>query len=124
MASSSCVGYDLADGNNRGIELMPRDAFYNSRSWKWIRQVKLTADPLCEVCKVQGRLVGATDVDHRVGIHEDPSLRLDIENLVSMCHRCHSRKTLYVERFRKEMPVKGCTADGLPLDPQHPWNKK
>jgi 5-methylcytosine-specific restriction protein A len=104
---------------------MPKDSFYNSKAWKWLRRVKLTTDPLCEVCKVQGRLVRAMDVDHEVGIHEDPSLRLNMENLVSMCHPCHSRKTLFVERMGTDrVPIKGCTADGLPLDPEHPWNEK
>ena len=97
---------------------MPRHPFYNSKGWKWLRKVKLTADPLCEMCGKPAR-----DVDHRISINNggDPH---DMANLQSLCHSCHSKKTLYVERFGKEMPVKGCTAEGLPLDPAHPWNKK
>jgi 5-methylcytosine-specific restriction protein A len=104
---------------------MPRDPFYNTKAWKWVRRVKLTADPLCEVCQAQGRLVRATDVDHIKAINAGGD-RTDMANLQSLCHECHSRKTLYVERFgRDRVPVKGCDPrTGLPLDPEHPWNQE
>lgn len=97
---------------------MPRDPFYNSKSWKWTRKVKLTADPLCEVC---GAI--ASEVDHIVGIHSGGDYH-DMANLQSLCKRCHSAKTLYVERMgRDRVPIKGCRPDGTPLDPGHPWNR-
>lgn len=98
---------------------MPRHPFYNTRTWKHLRKVKLITDPMCEYCGKRP----ATEVDHVQAITSggDP---ISMDNLRSACHQCHSRKTLYVERFGREMPVKGCTADGLPLDPKHSWNKK
>lgn len=98
---------------------MPRDPFYNSRVWKFTRRVKLTANPYCESCKV--RL--ATDVDHIKAL-TDGGDRTAPGNLRSLCHECHSRKTLYIERMgRDRVPVKGCKPDGTPLDPEHPWNR-
>jgi len=96
---------------------MPRHPFYNTRTWKHLRKVKLITDPICEVCKVKP----ATDVDHIVRINDGGDMTA-WSGLRSMCHECHSRKTLY-ERFNKQVPTKGCTADGLPLDPKHWWNK-
>jgi 5-methylcytosine-specific restriction endonuclease McrA len=102
---------------------MPRDRFYNSKAWKNLRKAKLAADPLCEYCP-PGRLTVATDVDHVKAISAggDP---LSWKNLRSACHTCHSRKTLYIERFGKDrVPVKGCDASGRPLDPKHWWNEE
>jgi len=46
----------------------------------------------------------------------------DMANLESLCHACHSRKTMYIEsRKLAKAPVKGCSKDGMPLDPEHWW---
>src|SRR5262245_46927807 len=44
------------------------DAFYNSREWRTLRRAYLEANPLCETCKRNGRLVAASVIDHRVPI--------------------------------------------------------
>jgi 5-methylcytosine-specific restriction enzyme A len=98
---------------------MPRHPFYNSRVWKFTRRVKLTASPYCEVCKTNL----ATDVDHIIAINNGGD-RTAMTNLRSLCHECHSRKTLYVDRMKRDrVPVKGCDINGKPLDPEHHWNK-
>jgi 5-methylcytosine-specific restriction protein A len=98
---------------------MPRHPFYNSRVWKFTRNVKLTANPYCEICKTNL----ASDVDHILAISAGGD-RTAITNLRSLCHECHSRKTFYVDRLKRDrVPVKGCTPDGLPLNPEHHWNK-
>ena len=102
---------------------MPRHRFYNSPIWKHLRNKKLLNNPLCESCEVEGRYIPATDVDHIQAINSGGS-STDPENLQSLCHRCHSRKTLF-ERLGKPLPpVKGCDASGRPLDRNHWWNKK
>lgn len=99
---------------------MPRHPFYNTKTWKRLRQVKLISDPLCEAC----RRKPATDVDHIIGISKGGSPTA-MENLRSLCHACHSRKTYYVDLLNKDrVPVRGCNLDGTPLDPLHPWNDK
>lgn len=87
-----------------------------STAWRKLRAYVLNESPLCEHCMDLGMTVPATDVDHVDG---DPSNN-SMANLQSLCHSCHSRKT------RREMNGSagtfGCDANGMPLDPNHPWN--
>lgn len=87
-------------------------AVYNSTTWKRLRDLKLTRNPICEYCHKRP----ATDVDHfrplRDGV--DPYAW---DNLRSACAQCHRLKTRNDER------VVGCDAQGVPLDPRHPWNR-
>jgi len=95
---------------------MPRSPFYNSSAWKKLRRMKLARSPLCEECRRP-----ATDVDHKVSIHKGGH-PLDMTNLQSLCHSCHSRKTMELDVMKRErMAAKGCTADGMPRDKQHWW---
>lgn len=94
--------------------------FYNSSTWKRIRRVKLGQNPVCEICERNP----ASNVDHIKAINNggDP---VDSDNLQSLCHSCHSRKTIYVERLGYDhAPVRGCDVDGTPLDKDHWWNKE
>ncbi len=94
--------------------------FYNSAAWKRLRKAKLAASPVCETCLP--RVTAATEVDHVKAINLGGA-PLDWDNLQSLCHECHSRKTYYIERLgRDRVPVKGCDASGRPLDPAHWWN--
>ena len=88
--------------------------------WQRLRRRKLMADPLCEGCKPSGRATLAVEVDHKIRITERPDLRLDWDNLQSLCQPCHAAKSA-AERSGK--PIKGCDADGVPLDPGHHWNQ-
>lgn len=89
----------------------------NSARWRKLRATMLARHPLCVDCFAHGRVTPATDVDHDDG---DPSNNAP-ENLVSRCHSCHSTKTM---RERLGLPrVYGCDVSGMPLDPDHPWNK-
>jgi 5-methylcytosine-specific restriction protein A len=65
--------------------------FYSSAPWLKIRRMKLNADPLCERCREEGRLVAATIVHHCIEIRDNWDLALDIDNLVSLCHSHHSQ---------------------------------
>jgi 5-methylcytosine-specific restriction protein A len=62
---------------------------YDSR-WRGVRLAKLKQDPLCEDCRGIGLTVLATDVDHIDGNVSN----LSPDNLRSLCHACHSRKTI------------------------------
>jgi hypothetical protein len=55
-------------------------------------------------------------VDHRDG---NPANN-DLVNLQPLCHECHSRKTAAEHGKRVAW---GCDADGIPLDPAHPWRQ-
>lgn len=56
--------------------------------WRKLRAQHLAAHPLCHVC---GRL--GVDVDHIVPHRGNDNLRLDFQNLQTLCRACHSRKT-------------------------------
>lgn len=70
-----------------------RPRVYNTRGWKKLRAAHLRRHPLCEECLKRGIVTIATDVDHIVPHRGDPSLMWNPENLQSLCHSCHSRKT-------------------------------
>lgn len=95
---------------------------YSTAAWRRLRATKLSADPLCEPCRRRGRLIPASHVDHVLSIAAggDPFPTLD--RLMAMCASCHSIKTDALDRAGgKGIAFKGCDADGLPLDPAHPF---
>jgi 5-methylcytosine-specific restriction enzyme A len=103
--------------------------FYSSAPWRKMRKWYLSQHPLCERCKDEdGKLEPATEVDHKIPLEQRPDLALDPKNLQSLCKPCHSAKTLAevtgrpVKRSRSK--IWGFTPDGLPKDPNHPWNRE
>lgn len=93
-----------------------------SAQWRAIRKQVLDREPLCRICKAIGWATPATEVDH---IHGDTAdNRLD--SLQPLCKRCHSEKTERDEHYRTTgewKPLKGCDANGWPIDPRHSWNR-
>jgi 5-methylcytosine-specific restriction enzyme A len=91
----------------------------NGAAWRALRAMVLREQPLCPRCREHGTLGMATEVDHA---DNDPTNN-ERHNLVGLCKSHHSEKT------RREMlglaepaAVRGCDANGMPLDPDHPWN--
>lgn len=84
------------------------------RDWTELRERKITQDPLCEHCKKGGRVEPAAEVDHIIPFEgkEDP-LRLDWDNLQSLCRTCHKRKTAEDQRDHSDAPVV-CVVTGAP----------
>lgn len=62
---------------------------YHNSGWKKIRAVKLNRDPLCEMCRREGRYVSATLVHHIKPLSEGGNNVMS--NLMSLCDSCHSR---------------------------------
>lgn len=79
-----------------------------SQSWRWLyftdewrdelRPTQLMCEPFCRECAKRGLRVKATDVDHIVDHKGDLALFRDPANLESLCHSCHSRKTMRENR--------------------------
>ena len=68
---------------------------YKTDAWtKRLRPDQLAREPWCAECARIGFRVRATDVDHIVDHKGDPELFFDSGNLQSLCHSCHSRKTM------------------------------
>lgn len=83
-----------------------RQKFYNSKDWKVTRMIILTESPFCCLCALDGKLTPANVVDHIIDIKDDPSKRLDHNNLRSVCTVCHNRKTAKTTQIGKEPPNK------------------
>jgi 5-methylcytosine-specific restriction enzyme A len=65
--------------------------FYSSVAWQKLRGMKLRRDPLCAECSKRGQLTPATHAHHVIEVQDDQSLRLELDNLQSLCSSCHSR---------------------------------
>lgn len=61
----------------------------NGAAWQRLRQLVLSEQPLCPLCRAGGRYVTSTDVHH---LDDDASNNLR-SNLVAWCHSCHSKET-------------------------------
>lgn len=61
--------------------------------WKKRRSAQLAREPWCRECSDRGKRVRATDVDHIVPHRGNVQLFMYGE-LQSLCHSCHSRKTM------------------------------
>jgi 5-methylcytosine-specific restriction endonuclease McrA len=63
---------------------------YDNR-WTKLSKSKRIVDPLCEECERQGKVTPATEVHHIKPIATHPELRLDWDNLMSICRDCHDK---------------------------------
>lgn len=61
---------------------------YDNR-WTELSKRKRASDPLCERCLDNGKVTAASEVHHIRKIADRPDLRLDWDNLMSVCHECH-----------------------------------
>ncbi|MGK0575518.1 HNH endonuclease [Macrococcus capreoli] len=68
-------------------------SFYNSKQWKDVRATVLQRDfYLCQQCKRQGITTFGNIVHHIVELKDDWSLRLDMNNLETVCSACHNQE--------------------------------
>ncbi|MFU7367714.1 HNH endonuclease [Pseudomonas aeruginosa] len=91
-----------------------------SAAWQRLRAQVLAEEPLCRDCAARGLVTPATDVDHIEDSRDDYSDDNRRENLAPLCHSCHSAKTA---RDMGKCSSRGCDLSGVPLDPDHPWNR-
>ena len=105
----------------------PKDkqTIYNSREWRELREQKLRANPLCEICEQNGITTAAHQVHHIHPIEDSHSVQemrkwaFMYENLQSVCDQCHNdihkaegkgTKALTIERAKQRLDR---WADGL-----------
>lgn len=93
---------------------------YNTKRWYRLRHHQLVKQPLCEDCTSRGKTTAATIADHKRPHRGDEVLFFDPLNLQSLCKPCHDGAK---QQFEKSGTVRGCDANGLPLDANHYWNK-
>lgn len=77
-------------------------SFYNSPAWKQLRAEKwVSADGLCEMCRVKGIVRKADEIHHIVPIDKDWSKRLDFDNLIALCKDCHNAQHERISPLKK-----------------------
>jgi 5-methylcytosine-specific restriction enzyme A len=96
---------------------------YTTQRWQRLRRHKLREHPLCQACLQVGRIEPATVVDHRSPIRRGGDPFPALEQLASLCARCHNAKTR-AEQAGEAYLIKGCDVFGNPLDPKHPWYRE
>lgn len=69
-------------------------SFYNSKEWKAVRKIAIELNPFCVVCNRPANVI-----DHIKEIR-DGGAPLALENLQSLCHACHNKKSA-IERERR-----------------------
>jgi len=76
---------------------------------------------LCEMCLAEGRVELATIVNHKIPL--DHGGDDTDENTENLC-KTHDLKVT-AEQFdhEKRTHIGACDVDGMPTDPDHPWNR-
>ena len=85
--------------------------FYNSGAWARIRQQALDRDRHeCIWCRDRGGVttkeVMTLEVDHIREIEDYPDLALDLDNLRTLCRRCHNKRHGRLQYRPKKKPNK------------------
>ena len=88
--------------------------------WRQARLSYLIRHPQCVMCQQAGRTRQATVVDHVVPHRGDRVLFWDIANWQGLCVSCHNSAKQRIEVRGYDVAI---GPDGMPIDPDHPWNK-
>ena len=93
----------------------PGNNWYQTPRWRQLKKHVLRRDGVCRRC----RAARSTVCDHITPHRGDPVLFYDELNLQGLCDRCHNSGKRRDENAGRP---RGCTVDGLPLDPDSPWH--
>jgi len=83
--------------------------------WQKARDHYKRLNPFCVRC---GKPVFV--VDHIIPHRGDAQLFWDMDNWQSLCETCHNS---FKQRFEKTGKQAGCNNAGIPVDPNHHWNR-
>lgn len=82
-----------------------RDIYHSTRWRKLRKQVLLRDDYMCQACLKEGQYKTADVVDHKIELKDDITKAYDTENLQSLCHYHHNRKTRQEAERREQSPA-------------------
>ena len=91
---------------------------YKTARWQKRRKYQLIREPLCRYCAQMGVITPATVADH-VEPHRGDEEKFWTGELQSLCAICHSGAKQSEEATGRK---RGSDVNGVPLDPEHPWN--
>jgi 5-methylcytosine-specific restriction endonuclease McrA len=102
--------------------------FYNSKAWREVRELRIGMDRgICQICGKPGN-----EVDHIIELTPDniydEMIALNLDNLRTLCHRCHTRKTMQGQRSKEDESIAldriFFTEDGMPVKAMPPLNRE
>ena len=102
--------------------------FYNSKAWRDVRELRIGMDRgICQICGKPGN-----EVDHIIELTPDniydEMIALNLDNLRTLCHRCHTRKTMQGQRGKEDESIAldriFFTEDGMPVKAMPPLNRE
>jgi 5-methylcytosine-specific restriction protein A len=91
----------------RREEERPWRRWYREPTWRRLREVVLAEEPLCVLCKVEGRTEPSTCVDHVVPFNGNWDLFVRRDNLRGLCATCNSKKANTTDRDDPTPPGRG-----------------
>lgn len=97
-SSGYCDKHQPKRIDRRSATARARHRMYLLPVWGRLRQRQLLIEPYCRECAEHGQRALATDVDHIIPHNGDMQLFTDENNLQSLCHACHSAKTMAENR--------------------------
>lgn len=103
----------------KDLTARPWRALYSTPEWASIRARQLTIEPHCRFCARDGLKTRATTVDH-VERHRGNRARFFGGPFQSLCKPCHDGEKQRLELHGYSTKI---GADGLPMDPLHPFNR-
>jgi 5-methylcytosine-specific restriction protein A len=92
---------------------------YNNRAWRVLRARQLSTEPLCAYCLRLGHTKPASVCDH-IDPHQGDVAKFWAGPFQSLCKACHDGAKASLEATGK---LRGCSTDGEPDDPAHPWRQ-
>lgn len=83
------------NNKRKGYTRISQIGFYNSTDWKRLRNLKISNNPICEICEKEGRINPTEVIDHiiPVTVENVNEVFFDYNNLMSLCNNCHWEKT-------------------------------
>lgn len=101
VRSGYCEQHQPKRVDSRSAESQSYHRWYSLPVWTGqLRPQQLAREPFCRECARHGLRVYATDVDHIVPHDGDWAKFTDENNLQSLCHGCHSAKTIAESRAK------------------------
>lgn len=82
----------MAKREAHGGRANPNTKFYQSTAWRKLRHLQLHRFPLCAECERKGVATPGKVADHITPINEGGE-PLSLENLQTLCDRCHNQKS-------------------------------